>query len=723
MNHWKALVALILLVMLALPATHAAASVGKVMYTFGKVTVETPAVEVLIKGDSVDAGNVIVTGPKGYVQLLLDDGTKIAIRPASRFVIEALEMPAEDGQPIIGEGKVLKASFNLQQGGFRTITGKIAQRNPGAYQVSTPSAVIGVRGTDYTARMCAADCGSGSDGLYVGVSDGGVTLTNNGGELSLGKNEYGFAAGFNTPPAALLAPPASLQDDGMQLLEEEAEEESSDDSSAEEEGEGETEGETEGEGDAAADEAASDEAASDETATDETASDETASDEAASDESSGGESSSDESSGGESSSDSSSGDDSSSTDSASENSGDAAGDDSSATASAASSADSDSSGGDEGAAGSSTATTSSSSDTVSSGDSGGEGGATSTAATTTATTAATTTAAASTGSSSGDSSSSSSSSAGTAGTGSTAVTQLNSEFGATGTVRVASTAAPTTATAAASATTTATTPSTAMATQTKAAEVVVQEIVVTTTSGDLVVVSGGTPVSTPRGLAYTRVSGAASLNGANESMKFDTAGNLTAFTDNSVAVSQAFAIGTAVNKNAGVDVANSLKWGRWTQGVATQVDGTTRASTNLDLANRSLHWLTGPLTGPIQIITGTANYVLVGNTDPTNSTGAVGILGSANLSANFTAATVTSSVQLGIANQVWKASGTGTINADLFKGLYDTVTVGGVAGGSGSFGGIFTNYTAVAPQGAGLTYQLINGAQKVDGVAIFKAAP
>ena len=70
-----------------------------------------------------------------------------------------------------------------------------------------------------------------------------------------------------------------------------------------------------------------------------------------------------------------------------------------------------------------------------------------------------------------------------------------------------------------------------------------------------------------------------------------------------------------------------------------------------------------------------------------------------------------------------KASGTGTINADLFKGLYDTVTVGGVAGGSGSFGGIFTNYTAVAPQGAGLTYQLINGAQKVDGVAIFKAAP
>jgi hypothetical protein len=48
------------------------------------------------------------------------------------------------------------------------------------------------------------------------------------------------------------------------------------------------------------------------------------------------------------------------------------------------------------------------------------------------------------------------------------------------------------------------------------------------------------------------------------------------------------------------------------------------------------------------------------------------------------------------------------------------VTVGGSPGGSGSFGGIFTNVLNGAPQGAGLTYQLVNGSSNVSGVAIFK---
>jgi hypothetical protein len=80
MPSLKLVRALALLLLLAASSMHAIASVGKVMYTYGDVTVETPAVKVLNKRDTVDAGSVIVTGPKGYVQLLLDDGTKIAIR-------------------------------------------------------------------------------------------------------------------------------------------------------------------------------------------------------------------------------------------------------------------------------------------------------------------------------------------------------------------------------------------------------------------------------------------------------------------------------------------------------------------------------------------------------------------------------------------------------------------------------------------------------------------
>ena len=68
---------------LLLQMSSASASVGKVLYTFGVVTVETPAVQKLEKGSVLDAGHIIVQpAPKGYAQLLLEDGTKIAIRPA-----------------------------------------------------------------------------------------------------------------------------------------------------------------------------------------------------------------------------------------------------------------------------------------------------------------------------------------------------------------------------------------------------------------------------------------------------------------------------------------------------------------------------------------------------------------------------------------------------------------------------------------------------------------
>jgi len=248
------------------------------------------------------------------------------------------------------------------------------------------------------------------------------------------------------------------------------------------------------------------------------------------------------------------------------------------------------------------------------------------------------------------------------------------------------------------------------------------DVVVADASGETINLTEGAVASTPRGLAFTRSAGALSTNAISERMEIDAAGNLLGFSDNKTTVAQIYNIGTASNKNTGFDVEGDLKWGRWSQGVATRVDNSTGVSTNVDLTNSSLHWLIAPETGPVQVITGTASYVLIGNTDPTNDTGDVGVLGSASLTADFTNSTVASSVQLGIANAVWQADGTGTVTTNLFSGLYDTVKVNDVTGGSGTFSGVFTNYSAVLPQGAGLSYQLIKDAQKVSGVAIFKAA-
>ena len=107
---------LLVAIMIAFPAW---AVVGRVIYTLGIVTVENPVTSPLpqeITGgpfSTLNEGDVIVTGPKAYAQLKLADGTKIAIRPDSRFVIDALEAPATASHPAIGAGVNLRARFSL----------------------------------------------------------------------------------------------------------------------------------------------------------------------------------------------------------------------------------------------------------------------------------------------------------------------------------------------------------------------------------------------------------------------------------------------------------------------------------------------------------------------------------------------------------------------------------------------------------------------------------
>ena len=619
------------------------ASVGKVLYSYGKVSAETPATVEIKRGDRIEAGHVIVTGPKAYLQLLLDDGTKIDLRPGSRFVVESLEMPAEAasaanpaGRPAIGAGKVLRANFSLQKGGFRTKTGLISKRNPKAYRVATPSAVIGVRGTNYTARSCAGDCGANvEDGLFIGVSEGAGSITNNAGELKLNKNEYGFVADFNTSPVKLVTPPGSLNDsglDGLEEIEEEEEAEDEDNVAANDGDEAAGDDDAEGDDEAAGDDEATGElgAEAEEVAESEEAVEADEAEDvavAASDESQG--------------------------------------------APAEETTEADEAPVDDAV--------------VSNTD--GDLTATSSEGTSSTTTAST--------------------------DGENSLDSLNSEFGSTSTVETTATTAPSAPTAVA------TTTVVELPSDTVTVEPAPQVVVVSSPAGTVADITDGILETTPRGLAFALSPSAAGINSVNETMTFNTDGNLIGFTDNRTAVSQGYTLGTATNLNAGVDTANSLKWGRWSQGSTTSQAGDAMA-TQIDLTNQSLHWLVGPVNAPAQVITGTANYILAGNTDPTNNSGQVGILGTASLGADFTNSTVTSNVQIGIADKVWKATGNGAINANLFNGLYSTVTVGGVAGGSGTFGGVFTNVLNGAPQGAGLTYQLVNGSSNVSGVAIFK---
>lgn len=194
------LIQLVTVILISVTATTAYAQVGKVIIAKG----ETYAVDVTsqtrtIKRRSVILeGDTLVTGEDGEVHIRFNDNAILALRANSQLKINEYHGQS-NGQP----EKVL---MELLSGGFRTITGSFGKSNKEAYQIKTPNASIGIRGTNYEAVISGAD-------LVVGVYEGGVKLQNPSGTLNLGLDSAFSFATVATPQGpiqGLVQPPAVL---------------------------------------------------------------------------------------------------------------------------------------------------------------------------------------------------------------------------------------------------------------------------------------------------------------------------------------------------------------------------------------------------------------------------------------------------------------------------------------------------------------------------------
>ena len=133
-----------------------AAPVAQVAETRGAVSVVKATGKRLIvsAGSTLEAGDVVVTEENSTAALAFTDGGKVALRPNTRFGINAYNFA-----PL--EPKADKGFFGLLAGGLRTLTGAIGKRvDRGAYRMQGATATIGIRGTEYTARLCKGDCGA-----------------------------------------------------------------------------------------------------------------------------------------------------------------------------------------------------------------------------------------------------------------------------------------------------------------------------------------------------------------------------------------------------------------------------------------------------------------------------------------------------------------------------------------------------------------------------------
>ena len=124
---------------------------GKIGYMSGALIAQRPdgTVKVMVPKSEVLEGDLLVTAKDSYAQVVMNDGTKMTLRPNSNLKIESYQFKQDTP-------KADSAVFRLLKGGFRTVTGLIGKRgNPDAYKLRAATATIGIRGTDFTSRLCA----------------------------------------------------------------------------------------------------------------------------------------------------------------------------------------------------------------------------------------------------------------------------------------------------------------------------------------------------------------------------------------------------------------------------------------------------------------------------------------------------------------------------------------------------------------------------------------
>jgi len=92
-------------------------------------------------GSSIEQKDTIITKDNSKLQLIFEDETIISIGKNSNFSVQ--EYLFEDNQ-------VPVAKFGMIQGAIRTITGKIGDIAPQKFSVTTKTATIGIRGTNFS---------------------------------------------------------------------------------------------------------------------------------------------------------------------------------------------------------------------------------------------------------------------------------------------------------------------------------------------------------------------------------------------------------------------------------------------------------------------------------------------------------------------------------------------------------------------------------------------
>jgi len=147
----------------------------------------------LHEGDPVFVGESVRAAASSEAVLKTDDAGWLAVRPGAVFVAERF---AADGRPSD------EFAVRIFVGALRMITGWVGRSNREGHRVLTPTATIGIRGTDHEPYVMTTELAESlaqTAGTYDKVNRGGTTLDAKGNRLDVDPGKVGFARSASAP--------------------------------------------------------------------------------------------------------------------------------------------------------------------------------------------------------------------------------------------------------------------------------------------------------------------------------------------------------------------------------------------------------------------------------------------------------------------------------------------------------------------------------------------
>jgi len=139
---------LVAVAVLAVAATGIARAedVGQVKVAKGMVQVERAGKRVpATVGMPIQQSDVVITGADGSAGITFSDNSLLSTGPNSVLVVDrySFDTTTHDGH----------FDASLKKGTLAVVSGKMVKQTPGSMRVRTPSAIMGVRGTEFVVQV------------------------------------------------------------------------------------------------------------------------------------------------------------------------------------------------------------------------------------------------------------------------------------------------------------------------------------------------------------------------------------------------------------------------------------------------------------------------------------------------------------------------------------------------------------------------------------------